>query len=113
MLIFLIAQAAPQSSDPVSAAIIAVGSGGSVGLVLWTILNRREAQHEKAEQAWTEERRELTDRLFALADTSTKVAHGAAEVVREDAATPDPRIGVELARISEQLQALRDDRGRP
>jgi hypothetical protein len=111
------AQTAPSGDTWLTSILTGLGSAGLSTGLLWNILQRREAtyvqERDAAEARYQTERlvqqetiRSLTDRLFSLADTGTKVAQSAAEVVKDK---PDPALSRQLARI----EALLNERGGP
>lgn len=99
-MLHLFVQAVPASGDWVATLLTATGPAGVVSLLLWKV--RQDAEREKTELR--AEVRDLTNRLFVLADRGMAVGQTASEVVKAD----NPG----LNEVMQRIEALLDERGK-
>lgn len=85
--------------------LTATGPAGAVAAVLWLILQRAEKRHETERTELRAENRQLTSRLFILADRGMAVGQTASEVVSAEAKASDPALLAEIQRLRALLEA--------
>lgn len=109
----LLAQAAPDDAGGWAASIFTgLGSAGVATGIMWKVhqdyrkesSQREDKLHGLLSEARTENR-QLSNRLFLLADRGMEVGQTASEVVKNE--SPDP----ELLRQMQKLEALLEQRG--
>lgn len=107
LLTAIIAEAMPNDGGAwVTSLVSGLGSAGVSTGILWKLHTDFVKRSVAREDALLSENRQLTNRLFLLADRGMAVGQTASEVVAGDARDP------ELLQQMQRLEALLEERGR-